>query len=140
MCHYSYHAHFILSYKSERRVTKRNKRLVLWSLFINWGTQCLITADWIAENDLSQMLCICLNYLSQCSLQPNILPKVIKTINLPKDSKNEQVGQFWLAYQTWLVGEMTITFELLKVSKMISLKIYISPVKEKLETPNLNSR
>ena len=65
---------------------------------------------------------------------------VIKTINLPKDSKNEQVGQFWLAYQTWLVGEMTITFELLKVSKMISLKIYISPVKEKLETPNLNSR
>ena len=78
--------------------------------------------------------------ICQCSLQPNILPKVIKTINLPKDSKNEQVGQFWLAYQTWLVGEMTITFELLKVSKMISLKIYISPVKEKLETPNLNSR
>ena len=35
---------------------------------------------------------------------------------------------------------MTINFELLNVSKMSSLGICISPVMEKLETLNLNSR
>ena len=33
-----------------------------------------------------------------------------------------------------------INFELLKVSKMTSLKIYMSPVTEKLETLNLDTR
>ena len=38
------------------------------------------------------------------------------------------------------VSKMNINFELLKVSKMASLKIYISPVTEKLEASNLDSR
>ena len=37
------------------------------------------------------------------------------------------------------ISKMNINFELLKVSKMTSLKIYISPVEEKLETSNLDS-
>ena len=35
------------------------------------------------------------------------------------------------------VSKININFELLKVSKMTSLKIYISPVTKKLETSNL---
>ena len=38
------------------------------------------------------------------------------------------------------VSKININFELLKTSKMTSLKIYISPVMEKLETSNLDSR
>ena len=38
------------------------------------------------------------------------------------------------------VSKMNINFELLRVSKMTNLKIYISPVTKKLETSNLDSR
>ena len=38
------------------------------------------------------------------------------------------------------VSKMNSNFELLKVSKMTSLKIYICPGMEKLETSNLDSR
>ena len=37
------------------------------------------------------------------------------------------------------VSKININFELLKVSKMTSLKIYISSVTEKLETSNLET-
>ena len=38
------------------------------------------------------------------------------------------------------VNKMTINFEFFKVSKVTSLKIYIPPVMEKLETSDLGSR
>ena len=38
------------------------------------------------------------------------------------------------------VSKININFELLKDSKMTSLKIYNSPVREKLETSNLDTR
>ena len=38
------------------------------------------------------------------------------------------------------ISKMTINFELLNVRKMSSLRIHISPVMEKLEALNLNSR
>ena len=38
------------------------------------------------------------------------------------------------------VSKIIIDFELLNVSKMTSLKIYISPVMEKPETSNLDSK
>ena len=54
---------------------------------------------------------------------------------------------FWVygALIIWLQGirdllATNINFELLKVSKMTDLKIYISPVTEKLETSNLETR
>ena len=37
------------------------------------------------------------------------------------------------------VSKIITNFELLKVSKMTSLKIYISPVTERLETLNLDA-
>ena len=62
-------------------------------------------------------------------LQPNVLPKVSKTTDLPKVSKNEQAGSIL----TCPKSEMTINFELLKDRKMTSLKIYLSPVMDKLK-------
>ena len=38
------------------------------------------------------------------------------------------------------VSKMNINFELLKVSKMTNLKIFLSAVMEKLETSKLDSR
>ena len=49
VCVYSYLAYFILSLKSAKRVTERNKRL---SLFIDKRKQFLIPVDWVIENDL----------------------------------------------------------------------------------------
>ena len=55
----------------------------------------------------------------------DVLPKLSKiTVSCPKS----------------IITKMNINFEFLKVSKMTSLKIYISPVTEKLETSNLHSR
>ena len=54
LCLYYYRAYFILSLKSEKRFTERNKRL---SLFIDQRNQFLIPADWVFENDLCQILC-----------------------------------------------------------------------------------
>ena len=57
-------------------------------------------------------------------------------VSCPKSVKIKEEGQFYLPK----VSKMTINFELLKVSKMTSLKIYISLVMEKLEISNLDSR
>ena len=58
-----YHVYFILSHKFEKSLTERNKRLDIWSLFIDWGNQFLILADWIIENDLCKILCVVLEFL-----------------------------------------------------------------------------
>ena len=42
---YTHHAYFILSHRSAKCVTESNKSLNLESLFINWGTKFLVTAD-----------------------------------------------------------------------------------------------
>ena len=142
---YYYPADFILSHESEKRVTERS-RLDFWRLFFNCGTQSLIPPDWAIENDLCQILCMILQFfVKERGLRLSffffflwpVSPKLSKTtktcpnlvkwmrkanINLPEYSK------------------MTINFELFKVSKMTSLKIYVSPVMEKLKTSNLNSR
>ena len=141
-CLYYYLADFILSHKSEKRVTERS-RLDFWRLFFNCGTQSLIPPDWPIENYLCQILCVILQFfvkergLGLSFFFRPVSPKLSKTtktwpnlvkwmsrvnINLPKHSK------------------MTINFESFKVSKMTSLKIYISPVMEKLNASNLNSR
>ena len=57
-CIYSYHASFILSHKSDKRVTERNESLNFWSRSIKWGSKFLIRADWIIENALCQVLCL----------------------------------------------------------------------------------
>ena len=71
---------------------------------------------------LSFMTCLSQTQLNNC--------------DLPKVSKREERVNFGLSK----VSKININFELLKVTKMTHLKIYISPVKEKLETSNLDSR
>ena len=128
MCLHSYHAYFRLSHKSQRPVTERNKSLNLSSLIINWGTQFLIPTDWIIENDLCHILRVVLEFFFRedlgSFLWPNVFPKVSQITGLPKVSKKERVGSIWRAQ----IQKMSINFELRKVSKMTSLKIYISPV------------
>ena len=78
-CLYSHHAYFILSYKSVKHVTESNNRLNPWSLFIKWGTQFFITADWIIENDSESLHCFLhLNILHKNSKITVTCPKLIK--------------------------------------------------------------
>ena len=72
-----------------------------------------------------------------CSSQPNVLPKLIKiTVTCPKLVK-KTIG---VNYDLLKVSKMTNNFDLLNVSKMSSFRVYVSPVMEKLETLNLNTR
>ena len=58
-----------------------------------------------------------------------------KTVNCSKWVKRTNRVNFDLPK----ISKTNINFELLKVRKMTSLKIYISPVTEKLETSNLDT-
>ena len=67
----------------------------------------------------------------------HVLPKVSKiTVTCPKVSKRDLIGSILTSPKL----AKYINFKLLKVCKMTSLKTYISPVTEKLETPNLGTR
>ena len=131
-----------MSQKSEKCVTNRNKRVKLWSLFIDWGTQFLTPADWIMENDLTRSYGCFLIFLSNdvgldCFLQPNVLPKLSKiTVTCPKSEKKTSRINFDLPK----VSKMNISFGWLKVCIMTNLKIWIFSVTEKLESSNFNSR
>ena len=121
---YSYHAYFIFWNKPEKSIRERNERLNLKSILINWGTQFLILADWIIENDLCQTYAWFLNCLSKgrgfdCFSQTNVLPKL---------SKISDVSLKWtitVDFDVPRVSRMAITFELLKVCNMTSLKVYV---------------
>ena len=136
MCHYSYHAHFIFLQKPEKRVAERNKRLKsiyqlgstgpgFWSN--HWKWICLT----------KQILYVVLDFLSNGGLDHflwlKVLPKLSKiTVTYKKAS---MVNFEWSK-----VRKMTINFEMRRVTKLSSLKIYISPVMEKLERSNFESR
>ena len=95
----------------------------------------MIPADWIIENDLCQILCVVLEFLSKGEgldcFSRHLLPKHSRII-VPVQSQWK--GPNRVSFDLPKVSKMNIIFELLKVSKMTSLKIYISPVMEKLET------
>ena len=85
-------------------------------------TDFLIPADWIIENNFCQILCLFLEFLSNregldCFLQ-HVLPKLSKKTDLSTVNKKTNMGSFDLPK----VSKMNISFELLKVSKMIYLK------------------
>ena len=133
-CLYPYHAYFILLHKSQKCITERNKnkRLNVWSLFINWVTQFL------------KMICArsyvwLLSFIKglDCFLKPNVSPKLSKmTVTCPKSVKINKKGRFRLVQSHQNYNQ----FKLLKVSKVTSLKIYISLVMEKPEISDLDSR
>ena len=72
-----------------------------------------------------------------CFLKPNVSPKLSKmTVTSPKSVKINKKGRFRLVQSHQNYNQ----FKLLKVSKVTSLKIYISLVMEKPEISDLDSR
>ena len=134
MRHYSYHALFNLSPKSEKHVTVRSKRLSLRSLFISWRTQAVLDSCWLNHWKWSVPdLMWFLNFLSykeglHCLLWLNILSKLSEITDLPKKSKNKQVGA-------------TLTcLEAVKLLAILNCSKSAKWVIEELEISNLDSR
>ena len=136
LCCYSYYAYFIFFRKKiEKCVRERKKtetlKLIYWLrnlvLDIHWLNHWL----WLVPDGSYAWL---LNFLSSGEgfvfLWKNVLPKLSKLTDLPNVSIREKVGG---NIDLPKVIKMDINFELLKVSKMTSFKIFISPVMEKLE-------
>ena len=130
MCLCSYHVYFILSQKSEKHVTERNKRLSLWSLFTYSLTK--ETSSWFPRIGSVKVTCVrsCARFFNFyerervwiCFLQ-HVLPKLSKiTVTCPKSLKKPNMVNFDLPK----VSKIIISLELLKVRKMISWKMYIS--------------
>ena len=137
LCLYSYHAYFILSLKSEKCVTKRNKRES--SKRIHWLKKPVLVSCWLDHwkwlmPDLMGVVLSNREGLDRFSRY--VLPELSKTtVTCPQWVKGPKRMNFDLPK----VSKININFELLKVSKVTSLKIYISPVTEKLQISNLDT-
>ena len=84
--------YFSLSCKSEKHVTERNKRLNLWSMFINLGTQLLISGNESLKMTCTRSYAWSFNFLLSregwdCFLQPTVMSKLSKITDLPKVEK-----------------------------------------------------
>ena len=97
LCLYSCHAYFILSLKSEKCVTERNKRLNLWSLYLvtKETSSCFrLIGSWkILVLDLMPVV---LEFLSNeeglnCFLW-HVLSKLSKITDMSKVSKKDWTG------------------------------------------------
>ena len=80
--------------KCQKNVLQKEKTEP-WKPIYYWGNQFLIPADWIIENNLCQILCVVLEFLSngeglEWFLQQN-LPKLGKiTVTCPKSVKGNK--------------------------------------------------
>ena len=128
----------IFSHKWKKRVTERNKRLNLWILFNNRGTQpaydfCWFNHwKWLVPYPMrgSWIFCQTERY-RDCFLQPNVLIKLSKiTVPSPKLVKTSRV-KFDLPKSLQNDFQFRTTY---------CQRIYVSPVIEKLETWNLDNR
>ena len=102
--------------KWEERVTESNKRLRLWILLTGEPIQFMISADWIIEHDLCQILCVVLELLNflwnregwNSFWQPNVLSILGKITICPKSVRTNKKGQSWFVqsqqndYQFWI--------------------------------------
>ena len=134
MCLYSYHAYFILLLKSEKRVTERNEPESLKPVY--WLKKPVLDSCWLDHwkwlmPDLMPLVLVGLYHFLL-----HLLPKLSEiTVTCPKwVKKTNRVNSDFPK-----VSKININSELLKDSKMTSLKIYISPVTKKLETSNLDT-
>ena len=76
LCHYSYHAYFILSHKSEKRVTEWNKRLAFEVYLYTGGNP---TSSLKMTESLKIFCVIILMHISFCPTnQKNVLQNEIK--------------------------------------------------------------
>ena len=135
---------FFLSHKSEKRVTERNKRLNLWSLFINLGTQFfLIQADFKSlKMTCAKFNAWFLDFKSDregldCFSRPNISPKLIKvTVTCLSWYKQTSRVNFDLP------KDFNSCLSILNCSKSSKCPVWkstYSPDTEMLETSNLDT-
>ena len=123
----------IFLHKWEKRVTERNKRLSLWILFINWGTQAVYVFCWL--NHWTWLMpdpmrgSWILWFFSNgegwdCFWLAKVLSRLSKITYLLKVSKNERVGSILICSKStkWEIWESIV-----------------SSVMEKQEVLNLNS-
>ena len=114
MCLCSYHVYFILSQKSEKHVTERNKRLSLWSLFTYSLTKEI--SSWFPWIGSVKVTCVrsCARFLNFYERErvwilflQHVLPKLSKiTVTCPKSLKKPNMVNFDLPkvsknYQPW---------------------------------------
>ena len=130
MCHYSYHAYFILLYKSEKRVSERNKRLKLWNLRINWQTQPVLDfrwlnyGKWLVPNPMRVHEFFVIRRGSGLFYAAIRLAKNQENnCHLPKFCKNKKVDEYWLTrsqqknYRLWIAqSQQNDPFENIYVS------------------------
>ena len=122
-------------------------RLNLRSLFINWGPQFLIPADWSLNMTCARSYVWFLNFFCQMErvwivFSSLSYPNLVKQLSPDQSNKTELAGSnLTCQSQIWLniVSTTTINVQLLKVWKSTSFKIYLSLVMEKLEASNLGS-
>ena len=97
LCLYSCHAYFILSLKSEKCVTERNKRLNLWSLYLLTKE----TSSYSSWLDHGKYLCqiLCLWFLNFYQMKRvwivflwHDLSKLCKITDMSKVSKKDWTG------------------------------------------------
>ena len=96
----------IILHKWEKRVKERNKRLSLWILFINWGTQPIYDFCWL--NHWTWLISDPLpgswfsNFFKNgegwdCFWLAKVLSRLRKIIYLPKTVKTNKQGESWFA-------------------------------------------
>ena len=122
-------------YTNEKNVLQREIKDWAFEFYLLTGEprQFMISADWIIEHVLCQILCVVLEFLNlfpnregwDCFWQAKVLSRLSKTTYLPKVSKNKQLSSILIRSKSvkWAIWE--------------SIK---SLVIEKLEALNLNSR
>ena len=86
---------------NEKNVLQREIKDWAFEFYLLTGepSQFMISADWIIEHDLFQILCVVLEFLNffwngegwDCFWLAKVLPRLSKIIYLPKVSKNKQV-------------------------------------------------
>ena len=112
----------LLCPKNQKNVLQKKVKDWSFEAYLLTDETVLGSSDWIID-DLCQILYVVLNFLDCFSW--HVLPKISKMTDLSKVTRKERIG----ANLTCPKLAKMVNFELLKVSKMINLKIYISSVK-----------
>ena len=126
---------FLSFYTNEKNVLQREIKDWAFVFYLLTGKprQFMISADWIIEHVLCQILYVVLEFLNlfsnregwDCFYQAKVLSRLSKTTYLPKVSKNKRLRSIMICSKSvkWAIWESIISL-----------------VMEKLEALNLSSR
>ena len=129
--------HFLFCGTNQKNMLQKETKDWAFEIYLLTGepSQFLIPPDWIIENDFGQVLCVSwIFFLSNCFLWTNVFLRLSKITVTCLNSICPNSRSIMTCLKS-----STIIFELLQISKMTSLKIFIFPVIEKLEKSNLDN-